>query len=57
VVRHDRTSRRSSVDAEQPTGASSTPQVSLQASLFDDLPAEERPGGHPVDVGYRGPTA
>jgi DNA-binding transcriptional MerR regulator len=45
------------VDAEQPTGASSTPQVTLQASLFDDLPAEERPGGHPVDVGYRGPTA
>ena len=45
------------MDAEQPTGASSTPQVTLQASLFDDLPAEERPGGHPVDVGYRGPTA
>jgi DNA-binding transcriptional MerR regulator len=45
------------VDAEQPPGASSTPQVTLQASLFDDLPAEQRPGGHPVDVGYRGPTA
>jgi DNA-binding transcriptional MerR regulator len=45
------------VDAEQPSGASSTPQVTRQGSLFDDLPAEERPGGHPVDVGYRGPTA
>jgi len=31
--------------------------LSLQGTLFDDLPAEERPGGRPVDVGYRGPTA
>jgi DNA-binding transcriptional MerR regulator len=31
--------------------------VSLQGSLFDELPAEERPGGRPEDVGYRGPTA
>ncbi len=45
------------MDAQQPAGTGSTPQVSLQGSLFDDLPVEERPGGHAVDVGYRGPTA
>jgi len=45
------------VDAQQPTSSSSTPPVTLQGSLFDDLPVEERPGGHAVDVGYRGPTA
>src|SRR5439155_14569416 len=32
------------------------PAVSLQGSLFDDLPENERPG-RPEDVGYRGPTA
>jgi len=39
--------------------AQSTPggPVTLQGSLFDDLPVEERPGGHAADVGYRGPTA
>ena len=31
--------------------------LNLQGSLFDDLPVEERPGGHVEDVGYRGPTA
>jgi DNA-binding transcriptional MerR regulator len=31
--------------------------LNLQGSLFDDLPVEERPGGHVDDVGYRGPTA
>ena len=31
--------------------------LNLQGSLFDDLPAEDRPGGHVEDVGYRGPTA
>ncbi|MEX2290892.1 MAG: MerR family transcriptional regulator [Mycobacteriales bacterium] len=25
--------------------------------MFDDLPEEQRPGGSPQDVGYRGPTA
>ncbi|MCW2500802.1 MAG: transcriptional regulator [Frankiales bacterium] len=32
-------------------------RVSLQGSLFDDLPVEDRPGAHVEDVGYRGPTA
>jgi DNA-binding transcriptional MerR regulator len=36
-------------------GASSGP--SLQGSLFDDLPASERPGAREEDLGYRGPTA
>ncbi len=31
--------------------------LGLQGTLFDDLPEEERPGGSPQDVGYRGPTA
>jgi DNA-binding transcriptional MerR regulator len=31
--------------------------VSLQGSLFDDLPASERPGAELADIGYRGPTA
>ncbi len=33
------------------------PRLGLQASLFDDLPPEQRPGAQPVGVGYRGPTA
>ena len=33
------------------------PSLGLQGTLFDDLPEEERPGGSPQDVGYRGPTA
>lgn len=32
-------------------------RLSLQGSLFDDLPVGERPGTRPEDVGYRGPTA
>ncbi len=31
--------------------------LGLQGTLFDDLPEEERPGGAPQDIGYRGPTA
>ena len=31
--------------------------LGLQGTLFDDLPEEERPGGSPQDIGYRGPTA
>ena len=34
-----------------------TPAVTLQGSLFDDLPADERPGAELADIGYRGPTA
>jgi DNA-binding transcriptional MerR regulator len=33
------------------------PTLSLQGTLFDDLPVGERPGTRPEDVGYRGPTA
>jgi DNA-binding transcriptional MerR regulator len=31
--------------------------LGLQGTLFDDLPADERPGASPTGVGYRGPTA
>ena len=33
------------------------PALSLQGSLFEDLPADEQPGAQPEDIGYRGPTA
>ena len=36
--------------------AARTP-LGLQGTLFDDLPADQRPGGSAEDVGYRGPTA
>ena len=42
--------------AAHPTAAP-TSAVSLQGSLFDDLPASERPGAELADIGYRGPTA
>ena len=45
------------MDEQQPAGASTGSSISLQGSLFDELPADERPGGRPEDVGYRGPTA
>jgi DNA-binding transcriptional MerR regulator len=44
------------VDVQEP-GADTRATLNLQASLFDDLPAEERPGARIEDVGYRGPTA
>jgi DNA-binding transcriptional MerR regulator len=47
--------RRRGAEPGEPSEAG--PQITLQGSLFDDLPVEERPGGHPEDVGYRGPTA
>jgi DNA-binding transcriptional MerR regulator len=31
--------------------------LGLQGTLFDDLPAAERPGATPDGIGYRGPTA
>ena len=31
--------------------------LGLQGTLFDDLPEDQRPGGSPTDIGYRGPTA
>lgn len=33
------------------------PTLNLQGTLFDELPEEERPGGHTPGIGYRGPTA
>jgi DNA-binding transcriptional MerR regulator len=42
------------VDELEPT---SRPALNLQGSLFDDLPVDERPGGHVDGIGYRGPTA
>jgi DNA-binding transcriptional MerR regulator len=32
-------------------------RLNLQGTLFDDLPADERPGASPAGIGYRGPTA
>jgi DNA-binding transcriptional MerR regulator len=31
--------------------------LNLQGTLFDDLPADQRPGATPAGIGYRGPTA
>jgi DNA-binding transcriptional MerR regulator len=31
--------------------------LGLQGTLFDDLPADERPGADAESIGYRGPTA
>jgi len=45
------------VDAHEPDATSSSHPVTLQGTLFDDLPADERPGGLVEDIGYRGPTA
>jgi DNA-binding transcriptional MerR regulator len=50
------------VDAHEPDGGAPdrslpTGPVNLQGTLFDDLPADERPGGLVEDIGYRGPTA
>jgi DNA-binding transcriptional MerR regulator len=44
------------VDVQEP-GPDVRPALNLQGSLFDHLPAEERPDGHVEDIGYRGPTA
>jgi DNA-binding transcriptional MerR regulator len=43
--------------AESGAGESARTALGLQGTLFDDLPAEQRPGASPEDVGYRGPTA
>jgi DNA-binding transcriptional MerR regulator len=40
-----------------PSEPSVTGPLTLQGSLFDDLPADERPGAELADIGYRGPTA
>ncbi|MBK5307818.1 MAG: MerR family transcriptional regulator [Frankiaceae bacterium] len=31
--------------------------LNLQGTLFDDLPADQRPGAQPAGLGYRGPIA
>jgi DNA-binding transcriptional MerR regulator len=41
----------------QPAGAPPRLALGLQGTLFDDLPADQRPGAVVEDVGYRGPTA
>jgi DNA-binding transcriptional MerR regulator len=38
-------------------GAAPRAPLNLQGTLFDDLPADERPGAAPEGIGYRGPTA
>src|SRR3954469_18548535 len=38
-------------------GGSAGPTLNLQGTLFDDLPADQRPGATPAGIGYRGPTA
>lgn len=38
-------------------GPPARPALGLQGSLFEDLPAHERPDARPEDLGYRGPTA
>jgi len=43
--------------ATRPDEADGRAPLGLQGTLFDDLPEQERPGGSPEDVGYRGPTA
>ena len=44
--------------AAQPDDAApARASLGLQGTLFDDLPADERPGATPEDIGYRGPTA
>ncbi len=49
------------MDVQDPGLDSRQSSVSLQGSLFDELPEDERPGAqggrHEVSVGYRGPTA
>jgi DNA-binding transcriptional MerR regulator len=55
VETQDTTNQGSGAAADNAAGGSGN--VSLQGSLFDDLPLEERPGGRAEDVGYRGPTA
>ena len=41
----------------QPESPSRPAPLNLQGTLFDDLPADQRPGATPTDIGYRGPTA
>jgi len=42
---------------EQPDDTQRPAPLNLQGTLFDDLPADQRPGASPTDIGYRGPTA
>ena len=44
------------MDVQEP-GPDPRGSLNLQGSLFDDLPADERPGAYVEDIGYRGPTA
>lgn len=42
---------------DDPSVGQSRVSLGLQGTLFDDLPAAERPGAAAEDIGYRGPTA
>ncbi|GAC1608687.1 MAG: MerR family transcriptional regulator [Mycobacteriales bacterium] len=42
---------------DRPDAHRPPPPINLQGTLFDDLPADERPGASPAGMGYRGPTA
>ena len=44
-------------DTASPSVEARPPALNLQGTLFDDLPADQRPGAQPVGLGYRGPTA
>ena len=41
----------------QPDSPTRPAPLNLEGTLFDDLPAEQRPGATPEGIGYRGPTA
>ena len=45
------------VDGTATLDGTARASLGLQGTLFDDLPEAERPGGSPLDIGYRGPTA
>ena len=47
----------SSAPQDPSAAAPRPPALNLQGTLFDDLPADQRPGATPAGIGYRGPTA
>jgi DNA-binding transcriptional MerR regulator len=53
----DPTTPGSSAPHDPSAAAPRSPALNLQGTLFDDLPADQRPGATPAGIGYRGPTA
>ncbi len=48
----------SSLDSQAPEqSAAPRAPLGLQGTLFDEMPAEDRPGADAESIGYRGPTA